>query len=334
MNKRERVMTVLSGKRADRVPAAFWHHFGPEASQGDACVQAHLDYYRNTGIDFIKIMSDGLSYPLEISIDKPEDWLKLKPLPKDHPFFTESVKRCQEINKALNGEAVTFYNVFSPFNVVRERDVFTERALARRSWDATVMAQLRESPEAEEAIRHAMTIIGEDMAYLAKAVICEGGCLGIYQSVQGAEKGRMSAIEYARIVRVTEMGILDAANSVSKYNILHMCSWAGKPNHLSYWRDYPTAVKNWGVGIEGLSLTEAQSFFDKGTILLGGLDNRKDHPLYAGDETAIRAAVDGVLDEMGETPFILGADCTVPADIDLAHIRWVMDELERRAFER
>ena len=193
MNKRERMLTVLSGKQADRVPASFWHHFGPEQSEGEACVQAHLDYYKSTGIDFIKIMSDGLGYPLDVTINCAADWRKVKPLPKDHPFFTESVKRCKEINRALKDETVTFYNVFSPFNVVRERDVFTEEALQGRSWDATVMAQLRESPEAEEAIRQAMHIIGEDMAYLAKAVIVEGGCLGIYQSVQGAEKGRMSA---------------------------------------------------------------------------------------------------------------------------------------------
>lgn len=332
MNKRERVLTVLSGKQADRVPASFWHHFGPSECEGDACVQAHMDYYRTTGIDFIKIMSDGLNYPLDVSINCAADWRKVKPLPKDHPFFTESVKRCKEINRALGGEAVTFYNVFSPFNVVRERDVFTEQALAGRNWDATVMAQLRESPEAEDAIRQAMRVIGEDMAYLAKAVIVEGGCLGIYQSVQGAEKGRMSAEEYARIVRVTEIGILEAANDVSKYNILHMCSWAGNPNHLSYWKDYPTRVKNWGIGIEGLTLTDAKGFFPADTILLGGMDNRKDHPLYAGDEAQVRATVDTVLDEMKDTPFILGADCTVPPDIDLDHIRWVMDELERKKF--
>lgn len=332
MNKRERMLTVLSGKQADRVPASFWHHFGPEQSEGEACVQAHLDYYKSTGIDFIKIMSDGLGYPLDVTINCAADWRKVKPLPKDHPFFTESVKRCKEINRALKDETVTFYNVFSPFNVVRERDVFTEEALQGRSWDATVMAQLRESPEAEEAIRQAMHIIGEDMAYLAKAVIVEGGCLGIYQSVQGAEKGRMSAEEYARIVRPTEWGILEAANSVSKYNILHMCSWAGNPNHLSYWRDYPTRVKNWGIGIEGLSLTDAKSFFSSDTLLLGGMDNRKTHPLYCGTEAEIRAAVDKVLDEMRDTPFILGADCTVPADIDLDHIRWVMDELEKNKF--
>ena len=254
------------------------------------------------------------------------DWRKVKPLREDHPFFTESVKRCQGINRALDGECVTFYNVFSPFNVVRERQVFTPEAQMGRTLDATLMAHLRED---EAAVCQAMAIIGEDMAYLARAVIAEGGCLGIYQSVQGAEKFRFNAKEYARIVKPTEIGILHAANALSRYNILHMCSWAGNANHLSFWKDYPTRVKNWGVGVEGLSLTDARDFFPAGTILLGGMDNRRGYPLYSGTEDEIRAAVRRATEEMKGVPFILGADCTVPPDIDIAHIRWVMDELAR-----
>lgn len=326
MNKRERVLTVLNGQTADRIPASFWHHFGPDQCEGEACVQAHLDYYHETGIDFIKIMSDGLNYPIEETIGCAADWRKVKPLRRDHPFFVESVRRCREINRALDGECVTFYNVFSPFNVVRERKVFTPEAQMGRTLDATLMAHLRED---EAAVTHAMRVIGEDMAYLAQAVIAEGGCLGIYQSVQGAEKFRFNAAEYDRIVRPTEIGILEAANRLSAYNILHMCSWAGNANHLSFWKDYPTRVKNWGIGVEGMSLTQGRDFFPEGSILLGGMDNRRDHPLYSGSEAEIRAAVDAVAAEMKGVPFILGADCTVPPDIDLDHIRWVMDELER-----
>ncbi len=324
MNKRERVLTVLAGKPADRVPASFWFHFGGEASQGEACVQAHLRYYRDNDLDFIKIMSDGLNYPLRVKIGCAEDWFSVSPLDRDDPFFTESVQRCRRINEELGGECCTFYNVFSPFNIVRERDVFTAEALAGRSWDETVMAHMRQN---EAALIHALTVIGDDLAYLAKSVIAQGGCDGIYQSVQGAEKGRMSAEEYARIITPSELTVLNAANSLSQNQILHMCSWAGHANHLSYWKDYPTRVKNWGVGVEGVSLTEGRSMF-AGDVLLGGMDNRKDHPLYCGSKEVVQAAVRTVLAEMRDVPFILGADCTVPADIDQQHIRWVMEALK------
>lgn len=324
MNKRERLISVLNGKQADKVPASFWFHFGGEEAKGEACVQAHLDYYRRNDLDFIKIMSDGINYPLKVTINCADDWYKVAPLPHDDAFFTDSLWRCRRINDELQGECCTFYNLFSPFNIVKERDVFTKESLGGRSWDQTVMAHMHEN---EAAMVHALNVIGDDMAYLAQLVITEGGCDGIYQSVQGAERGRMSAEEYGRIVTPSEMKILESANSVSPYNILHMCSWAGNPNHLSYWQDYPTRVKNWGIGIEQISLKDGRSLFE-GSILMGGMDNRKTHPLYKGGKEEIQGAVRAVLDEMQNTPFILSADCTVPPDIDQQHIRWVMEALK------
>lgn len=135
---------------------------GGENAEGEACVKAHLDYYRDVDLDFIKIMSDGLNYPLSVKIDCAADWNQVKPLPRDHAFFTGTLERCRRINEELNGECCTFYNMFSPFNIVRERDVFTEHALAGRTWDQTVMAHLQED---EEALKHAMDVIGEDLAY-------------------------------------------------------------------------------------------------------------------------------------------------------------------------
>ncbi len=322
MNKRERVLAVLQKKSVDHIPASFWFHFvRKEDTIGEGAVQAHLNYYRSTDIDFIKIMSDGLNYPLNVKISCANDWYNVKPLPHDDPFFVETVKRCRRINEELKGECCTFYNMFSPFNIVRERDVFTEECLNGRSWDATVMAHMREN---EDALIHAMNVIAGDLAYVSRLIITEGHCDGIYQSVQGAEVGRMSQEEYARIVAPTELKVIAAANEVSPYNILHMCSWAGNRNHLSYWKDYPVLVKNWGCGIEGLSMAEGKTYFD-GAVLLGGMDNRRDHPMYAGTKEEIQAAVRNVLKEMDGTPFLLGADCTVPPDTDWDHIRWALE---------
>lgn len=325
MTKRERMMAVMNGQQPDHIPASFWFHFGGEEAQGDACVQAHLKFYRETDIDFLKIMSDRIGYPLRITVDKASDWAKLAPLPRDDAFFTDSVARCRAINDALAGECCTFYTLFSPFNVVREREVFTERAQAGRSLDETLMAHLRED---EAAVVHAMTVIGLDMAHLARRVIREGGCDGVYQSVQGAEHGRMTAEAYARIVRPTEIPIFEAANEASPYTIMHMCSWAGNANQLSFWQDYPARVKNWGIGIEGLSLTDGLQFFP-GSVLMGGLDNRRTHPLVAGDKAALQAATRAVLDEMAGTPFILSADCTIPPDTNWDHVRWVIEEVRK-----
>lgn len=325
MNKKERLMAVLNGQMPDRTPVGFWFHFEGEQEKGDACVQAHLDYYRATDIDFVKIMSDGLGYPLQATIRCADDWATVSPLPRDSAFFTDTVERCARINEALKNECYTFYNFFSPFNIVRACPVCTQEALQGRTADETVMAHLRENPA---ALRHALSVIAQDLAYLAELVIRDGGCLGIYQSVQGAEKGRMTAEEYRSVVEPSDCIVINGFEAASKYNILHMCSWAGYPNHLEYWKAYPCRVKNWGIGIEGLTLSQAEDFFGKNTVLLGGMDNRRDYPLYCGNKQEVQAAVQGVLAEMKGTPFILGADCTVPNTIDLEHIRWVVEAVK------
>ena len=123
MNKRDRVLAVLQQKEVDYIPGAFWFHFiHEEDTVGEGAVQAHLNYYRSADLDFIKIMSDGLAYPLRVKINSPEDWYKVEPLPRDDPFFADTVYRCRRINEELKGECCTFYNMFSPFNIVRERD--------------------------------------------------------------------------------------------------------------------------------------------------------------------------------------------------------------------
>lgn len=87
MNKRERVIAAMNGKEADHVPAGFWFHFNGGDAAGDACVQAHLNYYRETDLDFVKIMCDRyFPFPLP-EISSPADWKKVKPLPKEHPFI-------------------------------------------------------------------------------------------------------------------------------------------------------------------------------------------------------------------------------------------------------
>lgn len=53
----------------------------------------------------------------------------------------------------------------------------------------------------------------------------------------------MSREEYDSIVKPSDMIVINAFNAVSPYNILHMCSWAGFPNNLDYWKDYPCRVK-------------------------------------------------------------------------------------------
>ena len=78
MDKRTRVLNAMNKKEGDHVPVGFWFHFGGEEAVGDACVKAHLNYYRETELDYVKIMCDNyFPYPLT-EIQCASDWKNLK----------------------------------------------------------------------------------------------------------------------------------------------------------------------------------------------------------------------------------------------------------------
>lgn len=83
MNKRDRVLKAMDKLPVDRPPVGFWFHFG-DKGMGQACIDAHLDYYNNIDVDFAKIMCDGyFNYPISVTVKRASDWYGLKPLGKD-----------------------------------------------------------------------------------------------------------------------------------------------------------------------------------------------------------------------------------------------------------
>ena len=74
MDKRTRVLNAMNKKEVDHVPVGFWFHFAGEEASGQGCINAHLKYYRETDLDFVKIMCDGyFPYPLP-EIKTAADW--------------------------------------------------------------------------------------------------------------------------------------------------------------------------------------------------------------------------------------------------------------------
>ena len=313
MNKRERVTAALEGRETDRVPVGFWYHFPEEKQQGQACIDAHLEFYKNTNQDFIKIMCDGyFGYPNEtlMNMKSVSDLYDMKPLGKEHPFIREQVQRAKAIVDAVGDECCVFYNVFCPLSYFR----------LQIDWD-----KMMECVKADkEAVKYACTVIAEDATELTKALIEEAGCDGIYYCVQNAELFRFTAEEYRDIVEPYDLKVLDFANSISKYNILHCCGWNGDKNRGEVWKNYKAAAVNWAVSVEDMTLPAGKSFFNTNCVL-GGFDNRKEGILYSGSTEEIKRETKRLIEQNGKVGFIIGADCTLSNDIDLERIKCVID---------
>lgn len=317
MTKKERVLKAFQNQPVDKVPMGFWYHFSSDEDTGEVIVKQHLDLYREAGTDFIKVMCDGyFNYPNPYieKVTCAEDWFGLTPMGEDHPYITGQVNRVKAIVDAVKDECCVFYNVFCPMSLMR---FGTSEEL--------LMKHLRENPE---AVCHAFTVIAQDIKSLVRRVITEAGATGIYYCVQNAETFRFTAEEYRRLVTPAELDVLNYANTLSENNILHCCGWAGDPNRVEVWQDYPAKAVNWAVYVENLPLKEGKEFFG-GRCVLGGFDNRKEGVLYSGSREEVEQEVERLLASTGKTGVILGADCTLPSDIPAERLRWIREKLDR-----
>ena len=319
MNKRERVLAAMNLQPVDRPPVGFWFHFQAEQGVGEACVQAHLDYYNHIDVDMVKIMCDSyFDYPNPVAkaVKEPKDWYAMKPLGKDSPFIREQVERARAVKAGLKDDMVVIYNVFAPFSLIRFG-----------VGDDLVMDHLRREPE---AIAYALDVIAEDCCTLSELLVTDAGIDGIYYCVQGGEKNRFTPEEYRRLITPTDKRVLEHANRFSETNVLHCCGWAGIPNHLEVWQDYPAKAVNWACFVENMNLVEGMKFFG-GRCVLGGFDNRPQGVLYSGTREEVEAETARLIQRAGKTGVILGADCTLPATVDVNRFAWVVEAASRLA---
>ena len=56
INRREAVLSLLDESRTQEyIPAGFFIHFDKSCHRGQASIDKHLEYYRYTGMDFVKM---------------------------------------------------------------------------------------------------------------------------------------------------------------------------------------------------------------------------------------------------------------------------------------
>ena len=314
MTRMERVQSVLRGERPDRVPVCFWHHFGKQ--EPEETVRRHVRFFRDSGEDILKMMCDEFFiYPLN-GAETAAEYLALKPQGRDSEYVRGQAERAGQINEALKGEAVTFYNAFSPYATLKH-------AIGQDAALALIRGE-------EAAAVHALEVICEDTIYMIERVLKESGTTGMMLCLQGAEEGLFTEEEYQRLIRPTESRVVEAARALSDTNLLHLCGWDGVPDHLERWKDYQTAIVNWDVDVEGISLREGMDYFG-GRVVLGGFNNRPGRMLHAGTREEIQDFTLRLLGETGQKGVILGADCSLPEDIDLNRIHWVIEAAEKAA---
>lgn len=323
-NKKQLVLDAFNNKATERVPVGFWFHFA-ENELGSSYevpayrqqnLEGHKKFVKEFQPDFVKLMSDGYFFEPETAkflkgIKSADDLFNLKPISENDKWILDQVSLVKELTNDFGKNLFTAYNVFAPATAFK--------------WGVGGDKKLAELiKENQDAVFYALSVISQNTQVLAKAVIKEGHADGIYLSVQSIQDVSVGPDLYSEVISPSEIAVLAAASSVGGTNILHVCGYEGAKNNLSNFKNYPAKVINFASVVEGISLKDGKKIF-KNKAVIGGFANTKEGLLYKGSREDIQTETKKLLADAGKTGIILGADCTVPKDIDWQRLEWVRE---------
>lgn len=305
INKREKLLGLLdSNKKQDYVPAGFFLHFEEAYHRGQPAIDKHLEYFRHTGMDFVKIQYENVFPPIQ-EIKTPADWANMPMYKED--FYEGQLKVVEGLVKAAKKEALVLVTLYSPF----------------MSADQTcnqVTEHIKESPE---KVKKGMEVITESMMLFVKGAI-RAGVDGFYASTQGAESDRFDDLAlFEECIKPYDLALMEEADRSCVFNILHICDFGGAGyDDLTPFLDYPGEAVSVTFRLGSEKKTGKQMFDLLGKPIMGGMD--RIGVITSGSQDETRKAAEAVLSEAPDQ-FILGADCTVPGDTGWDNIRAAID---------
>ena len=302
MNKRDAVLSLLDqSQKLEYVPAAFFLHFDPIYHSGQAAVEKHLEFFRYTGMDFVKIQYE-CAFPKIANIRRPEDWAKMPRYGLD--FFAGQLTAVDGLVKAAKKDALVIMTLYSPF-----------MCAAKTATPKLLVEHIEQNPE---QVKRGMQTITDSLMLFVKE--CIGlGLDGFYTSTQGGEQGRFSSPElFLECVKPYDLQLMEEINRSCIFNILHVCDYNLPYSDLSPFVGYPGQIVNTNLELTGGKISAQEVSQKFGRPFMGGLERKG--VIATGSQDDVKKAVQDVL-QTAPDRFILGADCTVPSETPWDNLR-------------
>lgn len=306
MNKRDLLLGLADPDRPPPyVPAAFFLHFPEAFHSGSPAVDKHLEYFRYTGMDFVKIQYECTFPPLP-QIQAPADWGNMPCYGRD--FYEGQLEVVKGLVQAAGREAVVIMTLYSPL-----------MCAAYTTSHPLLTDHLNREPE---KVRKGLEIITDSLLGFVRECI-RLGIDGFYASTQGGEAGRfVDSRTFEDYIKPFDLVLMEEAHRSCPFNILHVCDFRADYDDFSPFLDYPGTVVNspLKLGTRQLTLKEAAKLFRR--PFMGGLERKG--ILTTGSPEQIRQAVNEVIAQ-APPRFILAADCTVPADTPWENLKTAVE---------
>jgi uroporphyrinogen decarboxylase len=315
MKRNDLIKFIMNGQRQEQVPCGFWLHFPQDAQVGEAAVDAHVKYYKETGVPIAKMMNEHL-YRLDRKMKTPKDWLSIRAENIEKSYFADFLREIRAFRNRMGEETLILATIHGIFVSACHA---TDGPGHSTDPNNTVTRHLKEDPESVSVGLKEMAIT---LQRLSLSCI-EAGADGIYYAALGGEEHRFSQELFTRYIKPMEMELL--GNVIKKGIVfLHICKDSPR---LSMYNEYPGQVVNWAEHISSYSLRDGAAIFpDK--IIMGGFDNRSG-VLLSGSGDEIYARMSSVVKHVDRNRLIFGADCTLPGNTPTAQIRTVVETSRR-----
>lgn len=307
MTKRERITSVIQGRKPDRPPVSFWYHFEPARATGQATVDAHVAHFETYDLDFLKVMNDH-HYPrvgFEV-LRTVDDLRKIKPAAGDAGGFAGQLDVLRGLRQRLGGDVPMCTTIFNAWTTLRlytapPKDQHGPPRLDGSDERDDIISELLKQDRA--ALKAALAAIGESLTAFARACV-EAGADGIYLSVRDdwVDRPANGAGVYEEMVRPTDLQILKAVSG-APFSVLHMC---GRPQAFRMFAEYPVAVINWADRAAGPSIAYARDRVKP--AIAGGVDNLG--TLVRGSAQDVAAEVADALRQAKDRPIMITPGCT------------------------
>ena len=269
-------------------PAAFFIHFGADQKVGDAAVQAHLNYFHESGMDILKVQFEQ-GVP---RIPAGEEGA-FEPIPED--FYRPTLEIITSLQEAEGKDVYVLPTLYSSYQIARQ-------SLGERR----IRAAAVEKPEFLHAV---LDSYRDALIWLVKE--CKkAGILGFYMCTQGGELTFYDIPGfYDNFIRPYDLAVMEECNRDTKMNILHICNWEGPYDDLTRYKDYPAQIVNTPMDLDGTPFTLQDGIDLFGRPVLGGFDRQGTFNTLSAEEVAVETHAILAANPAGRV--MIGADCTV-----------------------
>lgn len=309
MTARERVLAALAGNEVDRPPISLWRHFPEQDQSAKDLADVTLDWQRQYGFDFIKLMPPGdyatidwgakseyqgapggtretVVYPIE-SVD---DWQSIAPVDVQSGFNHEVIEACRLVREGVGPDVPVLQTIFSPLTI------------ANKMSHGLVIDHLRSDPD---VVHQALGVIRDVTVAMTKASLADGAD-GVFFASQCATSDMVSRDEYEEFGVAYDTPVLAAARDAgSIFTMIHI---HGDNTYFDLLAGYDGDAINWHDRRVGPSINEVMKQ-DLDRAYVAGIDEKGIVSMQVVE------AADQVSDTRAQTAdrrILIGPGCVIP----------------------